>query len=84
MRIHRLHVFFALPDPVPLVRAMNPDNSYYLATLFVCFSFKNDVNVCSKSNKEKNGNKILVFAGILKVNDEHRRIRIEDARIRIH
>jgi hypothetical protein len=77
-------VFFALPDPVPLVRAMHPDNSYYFATLFVCFSLKNDVNVCSKSNKEKNGNKILVFAGILKVNDEHRRIRIEDARIRIH
>jgi F0F1-type ATP synthase epsilon subunit len=37
-----------------------------------------------QSNKEKNGNKIFVFAGILKVNDEHRRIRIEDARIRIH
>jgi hypothetical protein len=77
-------VFFALPDPDPLVRAMHPDNPYYLATLLVCFSFKNDVNVGSKSNKQKKGKKILVFAGILKVNDEHPRIRIEDARIRIH
>jgi hypothetical protein len=43
------------------------------------FSLKNDVNVHSKSNKQKK--KKLVFAGILKVRDENSRIRI---RIRIH
>ncbi len=25
IRIHRLHVFFGLPDPDPLVRGMDPD-----------------------------------------------------------
>ncbi len=26
-RIHRIHVFFGLPDPDPLVRGMDPDPS---------------------------------------------------------
>jgi hypothetical protein len=37
---------------------------------------KNDVNVPSKSNKQKNFLKILVFVGVLKVNDENSRIWI--------
>jgi hypothetical protein len=52
-------------------------DSYYFVTLFEFLSLKNDVNVASKSHKQK---KIVLknsfFAGILKVNDENRRIRI--------
>ncbi len=48
-------------------------------TLFDFLSLKNDVNVASKSNKQKN---ILLknyfFAGILKFNDENSWIRIQD------
>jgi hypothetical protein len=54
-------------------------DSYYFVTLFDFLSLKNDVNVASKSNKQKNivlKNKF--FAGILKVNDENSRIRIQD------
>jgi hypothetical protein len=48
-------------------------------TLFEFLSLKNDVNVASKSQKaEKIVLKNLFFAGILKVNDENRRIRIQD------
>jgi hypothetical protein len=39
-------------------------------------SLKNDVNVPSKSNMQENFFKNLFFVGILKVNDENRRIRI--------
>jgi hypothetical protein len=42
-------------------------------TLFDFLSLKNDVNVPSKSNKQKK----LCFAVILKVNDENSRIRIQ-------
>jgi hypothetical protein len=101
-------MFFGLPDPDPLVRGMNLDpdpaldpdpginskknlNSYYFVNLFYFLSLKNDVNLASKSNKQKK----CVFAGILKVNDENSRIRIQDPdplvrgmdpriRIRIH
>jgi hypothetical protein len=57
------------PDPDPLVRGMDPDpapnpsiimqnskknlDSYYFVTLFDFLSLKNDVNVPSKSNKQK-------------------------------
>ncbi len=56
------------PDPDPLVRGMDPDpdpdlssckkskknlDSYYFATLFEFISLKNDVNVASKSHKQK-------------------------------
>ncbi len=44
-------------------------------------SFKNDVNVPSKINKQRNFRKKIVFVGLLKVNEENSRIRI---RIRIH
>jgi hypothetical protein len=47
-------------------------------TLFDFFSLKNYVNVPSKSISRKNCVKKLVFAGILKVNDENSRIRIPD------
>ena len=48
--------------------------------LFDFLSLKNDVNVLSKSNKQKNlFHKISVNnVGILKVNDENSRIRIQD------
>jgi hypothetical protein len=55
------------PHPDPLVRGMDPDpdpsiitqnskknlGSYYFVTLFDFLSLKNDVNVASKSNKQK-------------------------------
>jgi hypothetical protein len=48
-------------------------------TLFEFLSLKNDVNVASKSHKQKKiVLKHLFFADILKVNDENRRIRIQD------
>ncbi len=63
-------MFFGLPDPDPdpLVRGMNPDpdpssscknnmknlESYYFVTIFDFLSLKNNVNVPSKSNKQKN------------------------------
>jgi hypothetical protein len=82
IRIHRIHVFFGLPDPYPLIRGMDPDpaldpdpsilisscknnkknlESYYLVTLFDFLSLKNNVNVPSKSNKQKKLCKKLVF-----------------------
>ncbi len=39
---------------------------------------KNDVNVPSKSNKQKNVFKLNLFVDILKVNDKNSRIRIQD------
>jgi hypothetical protein len=55
------------PDPDPLFRGMDPDpdpsttmqnsknnlDPYYIVTLFDFLSLKNDVNVPSKSNKQK-------------------------------
>jgi hypothetical protein len=62
------------PDPDPLVRGMDPApapdpsiivqknlDSYYFVTLFTFFSLKNDVNLPSKSNKQKKCFKKLVF-----------------------
>jgi hypothetical protein len=56
-------MFLGLPDPDPLVRGMDPDpscknskknlDSYYFVALFDFLSVKNDVNVASKSNKQK-------------------------------
>ncbi len=62
-----LYKFLGLPGPDPLVRGMDPDpdpsiimqnskknlDSYYFVTLFDFLSLKNDVNVPSKSKKEK-------------------------------
>jgi hypothetical protein len=60
-------MFLGLPDPDPLVRSIDPDpdpsiimqnskknlDSYYFVTLFDFLFLKNDVNVASKSNKQK-------------------------------
>jgi hypothetical protein len=60
-------MLLGLPDPDPLVRGIDPApdpdpsiimqkknlDSYYFVTLFVFLSLKNDVNVPSKSNKQK-------------------------------
>jgi hypothetical protein len=53
-------------------------DSYFFVTLFDFLSFKNDVNVPSKSNKQKNLLQKLVFFDILKVHDENSRILIQD------
>jgi hypothetical protein len=60
--------FLGLPDPDPQVRGMDPPirillsscknskknlDSFYLVTLFDVLSLKNDVNVPSKSKKQK-------------------------------
>jgi hypothetical protein len=59
-------MFLSLSDPDPLVRGPDPDpsiikknikkilNSYCFVTIFMTLSLKNDVNVASKSNKQKN------------------------------
>ncbi len=70
-------MFFAIPDPNPdqLVRGMDPDpdpaiimknskknlDSYYFVTLFDFLSLKKDVNVASKTIKQKNCVKKLAF-----------------------
>jgi hypothetical protein len=69
-------VFFGLPDPDPLVRDLDPDpdplvrymdpdkknlEPRYFVTLFDFLSLKNNVNVPSKSNKQKKCIKKLVF-----------------------
>jgi hypothetical protein len=62
-------MFLGLPDPDPLVRVMDPApdpdpsiscknskknlDSFYFVTLCDFLSLKNDVNVPSKSNKQK-------------------------------
>ena len=60
-------MLLGLPDPDPLVRGMDPDpdpsiimqnskknlDSYYFVTFFDFLSLKNNVNVPSKSNKQK-------------------------------
>ncbi len=55
----------------------NLDSSYF-ATLFEFLSLKNDVNVASTVKSRKKCVKKLFFGAILKVNDENRRIRIQD------
>jgi hypothetical protein len=46
----RIHMFLGLQDPDPLVRGMDPDPD---PSIIMQKSLKNDVNVPSKSNKEK-------------------------------
>jgi hypothetical protein len=50
--------------------------SYSFLTFYDFLSVKNDVNVPSKSNKQKNLEKKIVFVGVLKTNDENSRILI--------
>jgi hypothetical protein len=66
----RIHIFLGLPDPDLLVRGIDPDpstillsscknskkklDSYCFVTSFGLFTLKNDVNVPSKSNEQKN------------------------------
>ncbi len=83
--VFRIHMFLGLPDPDPdpLVRGMDPDPDPSFASknskknlvstvlwLFWTF-FENDVNVSSKSNKQKNCFKKLFFVGNLKVTDKN-------------
>jgi hypothetical protein len=64
----RIHMFLGLqdPDPDPLVRGMDLDpdsdpsiiskknlDSFYFMTLFDFLSLKNDIDVPSKSNRQK-------------------------------
>ncbi len=90
IRIHRIHMFLGLQDPdtdplVVWIRILLSSfknikrnlDSYYFATLFDILSLKNDANVPSKSNKQNIFLNYL-FVGILKVNDENSRIRIQD------
>ncbi len=57
-------------------------DSYCFVSFFFIFIFENEVNAPSKNNKKKsNMQKIYVLVGILKVNEEHSRIRIG---VRIH
>jgi hypothetical protein len=51
-------MFLGLPDPDPDPSIMQKNSkknigSYYFVTLFDFLSLKNDVNVASKSNKQK-------------------------------
>jgi hypothetical protein len=51
-------MFLGLPDPDPdpyiiMQNSKNNLDSYYFVTLFDFLSLKNDVNVPSKSNKQK-------------------------------
>jgi hypothetical protein len=46
-------MFLGLPDPDPRVRGMDPDPDLSILWLFDFLSLKNDVNVVSKSNKQK-------------------------------
>jgi hypothetical protein len=78
--------FLVLLDPDPLVRSMDPDPSIIKQKeekpcSFGLFIFEYDVNVPSKSNKQKSFFFNLFFVGVLKVNDENSRIRV---RIRIN
>ncbi len=59
IRIHRIHMFLGLQDPDPdpsIIMQKNSKknlDSLYFVTLFDFLSLKNDVNVPSKSNKQK-------------------------------
>ncbi len=60
----------------PIKNSKKNLDSYCFVTSFRLFIFENDVNVPSKSNKQKNFFKKYSFVSILKVNDENSRIRI--------
>ena len=86
IRIHRIHVFFGLPDLDPLVRGMDPDppldpDPFIIMQNFL--SLKSNVNVPSKINKQKNFIKKSVFCW--HYNGQWRKlVREMDPRIRIH
>ncbi len=50
--------------------------STFLGRFYDFLSLKSDVNVPSKSNKQKNLGKKIIFVGILKAADEKSRIRV--------
>ncbi len=81
IRIHKSEVWIRIRIWMLLSSCKNSKknlDSYYFVTLFDFLSLKKDVNVPSKSNKQKKFNKKLVFDGILKVSDENSRIQIQD------
>jgi hypothetical protein len=75
-------MFLGLPDPDPLVRGTDPDPSpdFYhqtkierktliptvLSLLYDFLSLKNDVNIPSKNNNQKNFEKKIIFRFCLK------------------
>ncbi len=66
---------FISPEPILLSSSKNRKKNLDPSVLWLLYDFlslKNDVNVSSKSNKQKN----LFFGGVFKVNDENSRIRI--------
>jgi hypothetical protein len=74
VRIRRIRKFWGHLDP--LLRGTDPDPSINKQNIltnlyFYCFvtSLKNDVNVSSKSSKQKNLKKYIFFVGFLKVTD---------------
>jgi hypothetical protein len=84
-------MFLGPLDPDPLIRYGSGSfssssknskknlDSYCFVTSFDFLSLINDVNVPSKSTKQKNVFLNYFFVGILKVNDEYSRIRIHQS-----
>jgi hypothetical protein len=79
-------MFLGLPAPDPLVRGTYGSKPSVKQTWkkpwFILFCdffdflfFKNDLNVPSKRNKQKNLGKKNFFVGVLKVNDKNSRIQ---------
>ncbi len=97
IRIHLSEIWIRIRIPLSSCKNSKKNlDSYYCATLFDFLSLENYVNVPLNSNMQKKMFKQkLFFIGILKVNDEKSRIRIQDPdplvrdmdpriRIRIH
>ncbi len=67
------------PDPDPSIIKKNSQKTWIPTVLWLLYDFlslKNDVNVPSKSNKQKKLEEKKFFVGVLKVNDENSRIWI--------
>jgi hypothetical protein len=73
IRIHRIHMFLDLQDPDPMVRVwilIIKQNSkknldaFCFVTFLDFLSSKNNVNVPSKSKKQKNFFELVLFVGV--------------------
>jgi len=83
----QIRKFWGPPDPDQSLLCTDPDHSinkqkkvrknfFLLLCDFFCLSAKTEVNVPSKSNKQRSLEKILIFVGILSDTDEKCGIRI--------